>query len=219
VNTIKPLIILLIVCSFAFSIKVFYTASSEYLPVNSGCTLVYESSFGDCLAKYYQKNNFIVSTSAADKFQYKQTFMVQDSGVYTVETYQYLKVLPLIKKESMVTYKTPLLRFPLPLSAGLKWHAEGSEYNNGEEARVKVSGTCFGKETVQTLAGNFEAMKIQTIVEGSNGSHNTVTEWWVKNIGLVKANIVIEGGGMMGTLRDFLGYGTLEFNLKEIRKN
>jgi hypothetical protein len=35
---------------------------------------------------------------------------------------------------------------------------------------------------------------------------------------MIKAKIIIEGGGVMGFLRDILGYGTIEFELKEIRK-
>ena len=38
-----------------------------------------------------------------------------------------------------------------------------------------------------------------------------------KGLGLIKAKIIIDGGGVMGLLRDVLGYGTLEFELAEIR--
>lgn len=190
---------------------------NEYFPVKKARSLVYESSFGDCITKYYQKNNLTVSASISEKFKYKQSFVIQDSGVYTKETYQFLKILGLFSKEVNVTYQKPLLRFPLPLTPGRKWHAEGIQYEDGEEGWVKITGKCSGKETIQTIAGKYEAMRVETIVEGSNESRNKVTEWYVKDIGLIKAKIIIEGGGIMGTLRDMLGYGVIEFNLKEIR--
>jgi hypothetical protein len=63
-------------------------------------------------------------------------------------------------------------------------------------------------------------LKIETTIENSsNSSRNIVTEWYAEKIGLVKAEIVIGGGGLMGIIRDLLGYGTITFELKEIRKN
>jgi hypothetical protein len=40
----------------------------------------------------------------------------------------------------------------------------------------------------------------------------------VEEIGVIKTKIIIEGGGVEGVLRDILGYGTIEFELKEIGK-
>ena len=123
-----------------------------------------------------------------------------------------------LKKEATFTYNKPLLRFPLPLSPGVKWKWEGIEYSDGEPTNVKVTGKAFNKEFITTKAGKFEAIKLESLVEGSANSKNRVTEWFAKGIGLIKAKIIIEGGGVMGTLRDILGYGTIEFELKEIRK-
>jgi hypothetical protein len=41
---------------------------------------------------------------------------------------------------------------------------------------------------------------------------------YAEGIGLIKAKVIIEGGGIMGFVRDVLGYETIEFELKEIRK-
>ena len=35
---------------------------------------------------------------------------------------------------------------------------------------------------------------------------------------MVKMRVIIEGGGMLGFARDVLGYGTIDFELKEIQK-
>jgi hypothetical protein len=82
---------------------------------------------------------------------------------------------------------------------------------------VKVTGKVLGKEVVETDAGRFEAVKLESLVEGSSDLKNRVTEWYVEGIGLIKAKVIIEGGGIMGFVRDLLGYGIIEFELKEIR--
>ncbi len=191
---------------------------TSYFPVNDNITLVYESSFGESITRYSQKGELTISSSEANKFKYRQTLIIKDDGVYVEETYQYLKIFLFIKKEATFTYGKPLLRFPLPLSPGLKWEWEGDEYSDGDVNKVKVTGRAIDKEFVTTKAGRFEAIKLESIVEGSDNAKNKVTEWYVEGIGLIKAKILVEGGGITGILRDILGYGTIEFELKEIRK-
>ncbi len=83
---------------------------------------------------------------------------------------------------------------------------------------MKITGKIFDKEFIITKAGTFETIKLESIVEGTSDSKNIVTEWYTEGIGLIKAKIIIEGGGVMGVLRDVLGYGTIEFELTEMRK-
>jgi hypothetical protein len=99
----------------------------------------------------------------------------------------------------------------------MKWEWYGDEYSDGNTNKVKVTGKALDKEFVVTKAGTFDAIKLESIVESSSKTKNTVTEWYVKGLGLIKAKIIIEGGGLEGTLRDFLGYGNIDFELKEIR--
>jgi len=101
---------------------------------------------------------------------------------------------------------------------GMEWEWEGDEYSDGETNKVMVTGKVIGNELVSTEAGVFEATKIESLVEGSSDLKNRVTEWYVEGIGLIKAKVIIEGGGMMGLVRDILGYGIIEFELKEIRE-
>jgi hypothetical protein len=191
--------------------------SNAYFPVNNGKTLVYESSFGKSSTKYFQDGAFTISMSEGDDFKYKQTLIIKDEGVYAKETYQYLKIFLFIKKEVLITYNKPLLRFPLPLLLGTEWEWEGEQHSDGEPNIVKVKGKVLGKEFIITKAGKLEAIKIQTIVESENDAKNIVTEWYAAGLGLIKAKIIIDGGGLMGSLRDVLGYGTIEFELAEIR--
>ena len=192
--------------------------SISYFPVNKGTTLIYESSFGECTTKYFNDGEFTISSSEGDKFKYKQTMIIKEDGVYVKEIYRFLKIFLFVKKEETLTYGKPLIRFPLPLLPGREWTGEADEYKDGVNSKVKVTGKALNKEFVITQAGRFEAIKIESIIEGSSNSKNIVNEWYAEGIGLIKAKIIIEGGGIMGFLRDILGYGTIEFELNEIKK-
>ena len=192
--------------------------SNSYFPINQDAALVYESSFGESITKYFQEDECIISLSESDDFKYRQALIIKEEGVYVMETYQYIKIFLFINKEATSMYGKPLLRFPLPLLPGKEWKWEGDEYSDGDTNTVKVTGKVLGKEFVKTDAGSFEAIKIESLVEGSSDLKNRVTEWYTEDIGLLKAKIIIEGGGIMGFVRDILGYGIIEFELKEIRK-
>ena len=211
-----------------FLFAVFSEATSEkeenalnvnsYFPVNNDITLVYKSSFGECLTHYTQNGGLTISSSEADDFEYMQSMSIKEDGIYVTETYQFLKIFLFIKKEATSTYEKPLLRFPLPLLPGTEWVWEGDEYSDGEKYNVYITGKVLGNESVLTKAGKFEALKLETIIESSSETKNKVTEWFTEGIGLIKAYVIIEGGGFMGFMRDILGYGTIEFELEEIRK-
>ncbi len=216
---ITQIIILFVALGYGQSDKEEIVLSSKsYFPINNDLTLVYESSFGESMTKYFQEGEFTICSSEADKFKYRQALLIKEDGVFVKETYQFLKIFLFIKKEATFTYGKPLLRFPLPLLPDMEWKWEGDEYSDGEANKVTVTGKAFDKEFIMTKAGRFEAIKLETIVVGSSDSKNRITEWYAEGIGLIKAKIVIEGGGLMGVLRDILGYGTIEFELKEIRK-
>lgn len=191
--------------------------SNSYFPVNNTIELIYNSSFGECITTYTQDGGLTISSSEADDFEYKQSLIIKEDGIYVTETYQYLKIFLFIKKEATSTYERHLLRFPLPLLPGAEWKWDGEEYSDDEKYNVNITGKVIGNEIVITKAGSFDTIKLETIVESSSETKNKVTEWYAEGVGLVKANIIIEGGGFMGFMRDLLGYGTIEFELNEIR--
>lgn len=192
--------------------------TTSYFPMKNDVVMVYKSSFGETETSYVQDGEYAVSSSESDDFKYRQVMIIKDEGIYVSETFQYIDVFLFISSESTITYEEPLLRFPLPLTPGKVWTWEGNEYSDGDTSIVKVTGQVLDMEFITTTAGSFETIKLQTIIEGASGSKNSVTEWYAEDIGLIKAEIVIEGGGMMGFLRDLLGYGIIEFELEEIRE-
>ena len=213
------LLILLIVALSGASLNKVKTnlISISYFPINQDAELVYESSFGETVTKYFQDGEFTISSSEADDFKYRQALIIKDDGVYVMETYQFVKIFLFINKEATSTYGKPLLRFPLPLLPGRSGNGKVMNIRMVIQIKLKVTGKVFGKEIVETDAGRFEAIKLESLVEGSSDLKNRVTEWYAEGIGLIKAKVIIEGGGIMGFVRDILGYGTIEFELKEIR--
>ena len=125
--------------------------------------------------------------------------------------------------------KTPVLSnsyFPVNNSIELIYNSSFGECittytQDGEKYKVNITGKVLGNEILITKAGRFKAIKFETIVESSSDTKNRVTEWYsewyTEGVGLVKAKLIIEGGGFIGFIRNILEYGTIEFELKEIR--
>jgi len=193
------------------------TFGSDYFPLNIKKTLIYNSSFGDLELKVTEEKKIHLFSYDSDKFKYRQKLFLNDKGLFVNESYQKIKLLLFITKEGNYVYDKPLLRIPFPVEIGQEWMWNGNEFVNDETHTVSLKGIASNFETVITPAGKFETLKIETTIETSNGSKNIMTEWYAKDLGMVKMNISIEGGGMLGFARDILGYGTIEFELKEIR--
>lgn len=194
------------------------TYGKELFPLSETTRYIYDSSFGDATTKASKVSGLIETKSEADNFKYQQKLEMRENGLFIHETYQYIKLLLFIKKENRVTYDKPFQRYAFPLYVGREWKDQATEYIDGDSNKVYLSGKVLAEEEVNTEAGKFTALKIETTIESETGAKNVVTEWLAANTGLIKARIEIKGGGLMGFARDVLGYGTIEFELKEIKK-
>ena len=193
------------------------TYGKEYFPTELKKTLIYDSSFGDLELKITKENNSHLFSYDSEKFKYRQKLFVDDKGLFVNETYQKIKLLLFITKEGKYVYDKPLLRIPFPVQVGQEWNWDGKEFINDETHTVKLKAKATRIETIKTPAGSFETLKVETTLETSQGTKNVLTEWYAKDLGMVKMLVSIEGGGMLGFARDVLGYGTIIFELKEIR--
>jgi len=189
----------------------------EYFPTELKKALIYDSSFGDLELKVTKENNVYLFSYDSDKFKYRQKLFVNDQGLYVNETYQKIKLLLFITKEGNYVYDKPLLRVPFPVQIGQEWSWDGKEFVNDETHTVNLKGKAAKLETITLPTGTFETLKVETTLETSNGTKNLLTEWYAKDLGMVKMLVSIEGGGMLGFARDILGYGSILFELKEIR--
>lgn len=190
----------------------------ELFPLSETTKYIYETSFGETTVMAFSKNGKIETRNEADNFKYHQKLSMNSEGIFVNQTYQRIKLLLIFKKENTITYQRPLLRYSFPMYVGKQWKDETIEYIDGDSGRVVLTAKVTAFEEVKTKAGNFNALKIETIVESANGSKNIITEWIAENSGLIKARIEIAGGGVMGWARDLLGYGILNFELKEVKE-
>jgi len=193
------------------------TYGKEYFPTEIKKTLIYDSSFGDLVLKVTKEKNVHLFSYDSEKFKYRQKLFVDDKGLFVNETYQKIKLLLFITKEGNYVYDKPLLRVPFPVQIGQEWSWNGKEFINDETHTVNLKGKAAKIETITLPAGKFETLKVETVLETSEGTKNVLTEWYAKDLGMVKMLVSIEGGGMLGFARDILGYGTIKFELKEIR--
>jgi hypothetical protein len=193
------------------------TFGKEYFPTEIKKTLIYDSSFGDLELKVTKENNVHLFSYDSEKFKYRQKLFVNDNGLFVNETYQKIKLLLFITKEGNYVYDKPLLRVPFPVKNGQEWKWNGKEFINDETHTVNLKGKAVKIETITLPAGKFETLMVETTLETSEGTKNILTEWYAKDLGMIKMLVSIEGGGMLGFARDILGYGTILFELKEIR--
>ena len=201
---------------FATRFPTYSGLSNEYFPANKNKVLIYDSDFGDTELTVSQDANHSVFTFKADDFTYRQKFQVNDQGVFVKETYQKMKVLLVISQEGTYTYSEPIPRIKYPAETGKEWNWKGKEYNDEDINSLDVTGQIEKIEKIKTQAGTFDALKIVTTVKSSSGTNSKVSEWFVKDLGLVKMIAEVDGGGILGAARNLLGLSEIVLELKKI---
>ncbi|MFH1197162.1 MAG: hypothetical protein V1720_15805 [bacterium] len=180
-------------------------------------TLIYNSTFGKTYSSIQKKDSLYIMTTKGEDFFYRQTYMMKNDGIYIYETYQKMSPMIFVEIEDLFTYSRPVLRIPLPFTPNKNWEWKGLEYNDGDENNLTITGKIRGKESIKTKAGIFETIVFETSIVSSSGTKNLVREWISEELGVIKSEIEINGGGVMGMLRDLLGYGRIFFELEEIK--
>lgn len=191
--------------------------SNEYFPINKNKILIYDSDFGESELKISKESDLNVFTFSGDDFTYRQKLLINESGVFVKETYQKIKVLLVLSSEGTFTYSDPLPRIKFPVESGKTWNWKGKEYDDEDVHTLDLNSRIEKVENIKVPAGTFEAIKMFTAVTSSRGTKSKVTEWYAKDIGLIKMIADVEGGGIIGTARDILGLGEIVFELKEIK--
>lgn len=189
----------------------------NYFPINTKIDLVYDSSFGEVTNSIRMINDTIQIVNEAEDFFYAQKMLIKNDSVYVVETHQKFSVLLFINRENKISYQNPLLRIPFPLLANNDWESTTKQFTGKYNSQVTMSGNFVSEEKLKTKIGLFDTIKIITTVKTSYGSENVITEWYAKDIGLVKAEIQVKGGGFTGFLRDLLGYDLITFDISNIK--
>lgn len=192
------------------------TPYNNYFPLNTNKILVYNSNLGETELKVEKLSDFYITEFRGEDFIYRQKLQLKDDGVFVNETYQKIKLLLFVNKESKFNYDKLLPRIKYPFIPGQNWQWKGYEMNENEKNSLDINAVVEEKKVITVPAGKFETIKVVTNIESSSGTKNTVTEWYAQDVGIVQMNIKVEGGGLMGFIRDFLGYSELNFELKAI---
>lgn len=192
-------------------------AGFEYFPFITERTLIYNSNFGETKTTVAQNGNTYTISNTSDDFNYVQSFLKKDDGIYITSTEHYLDVFLFISSENKIRYSEPALRIPFPLDIESQWFWEGIEYyDDDDSSNISIAGRFVGVETLSTEAGEFECVRIELVIESEYGSSSVINEWLAPNIGLVKLHAELEGSGLIGVLQGILGFDEIKFQLKEI---
>lgn len=191
--------------------------TDEYFPILTNKILIYDSDFGDAELKISKNKNLNVFSLESEDFIYRQKLLIDQNGVFVKETYQKINVLFGLTKEGTLTYNEPLPRIKFPFEAGKKWNWKGKEFDEDDTYILDVNSRIDNIEKVTVPAGTFDAIKLVTSVKSTKGTKSNVTEWYAKDVGLIKMIAVVEGGGVIGAARDLLGLGEIVFELKEVK--
>ena len=191
--------------------------TDEYFPILTNKILIYDSDFGDAELKISKNKNLNVFSLESEDFIYRQKLLIDQNGVFVKETYQKINVLFSLTKEETLTYNEPLPRIKFPFEAGKKWSWKGKEFDDDDTYILDVNSRIDNIEKVTVPAGTFDAIKLVTSVKSTKGTKSNVTEWYAKDVGLIKMIAVVEGGGVIGAARDLLGLGEIVFELKEVK--
>lgn len=191
--------------------------TDEYFPILTNKILIYDSDFGDAELKISKNKNLNVFSLESEDFIYRQKLLIDQNGVFVKETYQKINVLFGLTKEGTLTYNEPLPRIKFPFEAGKKWSWKGKEFDDDDTYILDVNSRIDNIEKVTVPAGTFDAIKLVTSVKSTKGTKSNVTEWYAKDVGLIKMIAIVEGGGVIGAARDLLGLGEIVFELKEVK--
>ena len=160
--------------------------TGEYFPADHNKVLIYESDFGETHLSISKESCYDVFTFKSDDFTYIQKLLINKDGVFVKETYQKMKLLLVISDEGTFTYSEPLPRIKFPLNSGNHWTWQGKEYNEDETNSISLIANVEKNEGIKVAAGFYETIKLVTKITSSAGTNSTITEWFAKDIGLIK---------------------------------
>lgn len=183
----------------------------DHFPLKSGLTWKYKSNLGETITRVTKEGDEYHLVSQAPHVTLQQHLTVTVDGV--VLTWGESEIYFFSTKR---TYHPPLLRLPLPVRIGRHWIWEGTELVDGELLHSRVEGTVEGEEKIRVPAGEFTCLKVKVRTISDDGTVSSSTQWLAPGVGVVKAFIGIEAGGLTGVITWLLGLDTFSLELEEI---
>ena len=188
----------------------------DYL-LSEDTKLVLDSDFGETISRVEINENRYMDINESEDFHYTQELEKRDDGIYLISADQHVDIFLFISKSMETSYPTPPLQLPARFKIGDEWTWNTYKVEDEDSILVTTSGRIEEKETLILPPGEFDAIRVVFNIETSEGEKSTVTQWLAPNLGRIKMNVVMEGGGFVGTILSLLGYDEIEFNLKKIQ--
>ncbi len=183
----------------------------DHFPLRNGLCWKYRSNLGETIARVTKEGKKYILVSQAPHVRLEQHLALTEDGVV------------LLRGKSKVyffsdrrTYQPPLVRLPLPPRVGRTWFWEGTESVDDEELHSRVDGKIVGEEKVEVPAGKFDCLKVEIETTSNDGTSTSSTQWLAPGVGVVKAFIEVDPGGLTGVLIWILGLDTFTLELKEM---
>lgn len=178
--------------------------------------LVLDSEFGDTFTTVRIDEKTIVDKNESDDFHYIQKLEMKEDGIYLLSADQHVNIFLFFSKNMETTYPNPPLQLPIEMNIGDSWKWETIKVEDGDSVIVNTSGKVESEELLVLESGEYKTIKILFDIETSEGEKSRVTQWLAPNLGRIKMNVQMEGGGFIGTILSLLGYDEIEFTLKEV---
>lgn len=102
-----------------------------------------------------------------------------------------VKILKVRRGQSDMTVEKPFFKLRLPFRKDDEWAGEAAAGENPSKYTTIVEG----QEEVQVPAGKFLCWKLKVKVESGTRHKSESTEWYAKDVGLVKADTTISASG------------------------
>lgn len=201
----KYLFLIMIFSSLAFT----QILDNSYYPINEDILYIYDSNIGESEFKFdiLGKDNFKVGYYSTG-VEYTQEMKSDSSGIYFTKTSNEILFFG-----NEITYEEPVLRLPFGKGIGFKWNWKGLEFSDDESNVMTLNGIISHSETITIAGVEYDCIVVITETESIGGSKSRLTEWYAKNIGLIKSVAEIGGEGLSATVRKLLGLNKLYLEL------
>lgn len=162
------------------------TGANDYFPLRVGDRWKYRSTTADgkqsefsikVLSEEKENSNTLYLVETVSTFQPIHDWYSKPTGWVLMHRQEY------VKAGNKAEYNPTKQFLKNPLTNGDSWHWRGKGMMDLE---IDESNAVSGPETVSVSAGEFEAMKVMTIVV-QGGAAVTKTYWYAPDVGLVKS--------------------------------
>ncbi|MFH1037624.1 MAG: hypothetical protein V1789_03010 [PVC group bacterium] len=185
----------------------------DHFPLLNGLSWKYRSNLGDVSSRVIIDGDRVTIISESSPLDIRQTLQLTPDGLFLTEAESDTFLL-----STRRTYHPFLLRFPRRVAVGKSWEWKGREVVDGDIIESRVEGVIDGWETVAVPAGEFRCLKVTVRTVSDDGTTSSSTQWLASGIGIVRADIKIDAGGLSGFIISLLGFDSYHLELEEMNR-